>query len=606
MSGKERFSSPLTVYIVYMLASLLVIFGYRWFFPGAAEPLKPFFLKWRFIISFIDFAVLYPALTFSALVIPFGSREHSEGGYADGTFVGNKSFSPRFLQYITWPVITACAAAAVYGVVFFMLLPMAGNEKQSMINRAGLFTAAVEKAAAHTAAAEWAEASRFIAVAEGIWPGNEEINAIKTGYNAGISSNSAPVQEGAVEGAERTPVNFTDALRQAETAFAEERWYDSHWLSTLAGRLARPGSVEISTAQALAARAWDRISELEPNAQEKERYALYRLKRDGYNAMLESDWIGAYYTFRELSVLTPNDPDVERYLADSAKGVADIAFFVDEIDLALGEVSGRQVFSLPLDLYSGIPAGNGAEDPPPSDGGRMILRFSSMALLPDYAYVWEPELVAIAKNGLFLYRVQADYGKIVPVSMAREEKTVERTALLLQVLDRTNNERRWQPDWTNEEGQSLGAGSPQVLLAVDFDNFILLSRAREGPDNLNFRELFAAEKTLAGYGFVPEIFRAEIFRRLSEPVFFLPLSVFALFLGWRFRARRKPRYVYLPMLGVLPLIFHHLVQFLRSVFNNLTIWLSLSAGFQAALVGFIVVSAVCFILALIALAAQHG
>ncbi|MDR2143781.1 MAG: hypothetical protein LBP29_05380, partial [Treponema sp.] len=197
MSAKERFSSPLFVFIVYMIGALLIVAAYRWFFPGAAEPLRPFFVTWRIAAALTGFAALYPALALSALVIPFGLKEHSGGGYAGDTFVGDKSFSPRFLQYLTWPVITACAAAALYGLVFFLILPLAENMKQSMINRAGLFNSALEKAGAHTAAGEWAEASRFIAICEGIWPGNKEISDLKENYSDGISTYRARPKEAA-------------------------------------------------------------------------------------------------------------------------------------------------------------------------------------------------------------------------------------------------------------------------------------------------------------------------------------------------------------------------------------------------------------------------
>ncbi|MDR0403559.1 MAG: hypothetical protein LBH35_08245 [Treponema sp.] len=591
MNARERFSSPLSVYAAYMVFSLLVIAAYRWFVPGAVEPLKPFFLKWRIAAALIDFAALYPALAFSALVIPFGLKEHSGSGYADGAFVGDKSFSPRFLQYLTWPVITACAAAAVYALVFFLVLPAAGSMKQSMIARAGLFGAALEKAGVCAAAGEWAEASRFIAIGEGIWPDNERVHRLKTDYNTGISSYLRHIREEAETAPEKeNPLSSADAMREAETAFAEERWYDAHWLATLAERLAPPGSAGIPSARSLAAGAWDKIAGLAPNAREQERYSLYRLKLDGYTAMLEQDWIGAYYTFRELSVLTPQDPDVERYFEDSARGLAETAFFIDELDLALGTVFRNPFFSLPLE-----------------DGGRIALRFASMALLPDYAYVWEIELVAVDKNGAFLYRVRSPYGKIVPVSVSVPGGGHrEQTVLLLRALDRTDRDERREPVWTDEAGESLDSGAAQVLLDPDFDGFVLLSRAGGGLEGLTLRELFDAEKKLSGYGFVPEVFRAEIIRRLSAPVFFLPLSVLALFFGWRFRARKKPRYVYLPMLGVLPLVFFHVSLFLRNVFESLAIWLSLSAGFPAALVCFVAASALCFIAALVVLAAQHG
>jgi hypothetical protein len=84
------------------------------------------------------------------------------------------------------------------------------------------------------------------------------------------------------------------------------------------------------------------------------------------------------------------------------------------------------------------------------------------------------------------------------------------------------------------------------------------------------------------------------------------MAVLALVLGWRYRARKKPRYVYVPMLGVLPLVFYGVVLFYRGILNNLSIWLSLNLAFSMAMIFFTAGAALCFILALVLLAAQHG
>jgi hypothetical protein len=60
------------------------------------------------------------------------------------------------------------------------------------------------------------------------------------------------------------------------------------------------------------------------------------------------------------------------------------------------------------------------------------------------------------------------------------------------------------------------------------------------------------------------------------------------------------------MLGILPLDFNGAVVFYRSILNNVSIWLSLSFDFTAALIYFTAGAAVCFIFALVLLAAQHG
>jgi hypothetical protein len=594
MSAGEKVSSPLGIFIFYMLGSFLAIFAWTWFFPGGREPLAVFHFGWRFWQAVIRFVDLFPALAFAALVIPFGLKESSEGGYAGDTFVGNKSFSPRFLEYITWPVITACFAAAVYGLLFFAALPIAQDNRYSMTNRSALYRDALARAENKAAAGDWAEASQLLAMCDQIWPKNDEVEKLKKAYSENINayrSQAAQTAASRDETAAGEPVSAAEAMALAQKAFAEENWYDAHWLATLAERLAGRGSAEAGPAQALAARAWNKIGELEPSMQEKERAANYRLKRDGYEALLSGDWISAYYTFRELSVRTPDDPDVKQYLATSTALLADVAFFMDETERTLGDVLHDPVFSVPSE-----------------DGGRLVLRFGELALLHDNAYAWKAEGVLLDANGAFKYRASSEYGKVVPVfSGSGEETPRRRSSLLLRALDRTDGARRWEPAWYDASGAQLeeSAGS-QILLDISFDDFLLLARIKQGMNALSLRELFTAEKSLRNAGYMPEMFRAEILRRLSEPVFLLPMAVLALFLGWRYRARRKPRYVYVPMLFAMPLVFHAAVLFYRSILNNASIWLALSFTFKSALLLFAAASFICFIVSLIVLAAQHG
>jgi hypothetical protein len=553
------------------------------------------------IITFIHF---FPALAFSALVIPFGLKEHSEGGYAGATFVGNKGFSALFLKYLTWPVITASIATVLYAVLFFLVLPLSQGAVLSMQSRAELYNQAKAKAESKAADKNWAEASQFIALCERIWPGGEEIEKLKAGitdelavYRQSLAESRRAAEPATLEevpvwlGIPGDPVNAADALQLAEEAFSRERYYDAHWLATLAQRLARPGNAEIGAAAALASRAWEKIAALEPNAQEKERYALYRMKRDGYEAKVAGDWISAYYIFQELSALTPDDPDVTKYLDESKNGVANVAFFIDEMDLAIGNILTGPVFSLPS-----------------QDGGRIVLRFASLASLPDYSYAWGGEALAADPQGNLRFRVSTDYVKLIPVIAGDAEgNSVKRVAVLLHALDRTNREQRWDPVWAEGDPDlASGSGAAQIVLGVNYDDFLLLSKMKRGTEGLTLQELFTAEKSFNGYGYAGETFKAEILRRLADPVFFLPMAVLALILGWRYRAKKKPRYVYVPMLGILPLIFYGTLIFYRNILSTLAVWLSLYCSLPVAMLCFVGGAAVCFILALVLLAAQHG
>jgi hypothetical protein len=85
----------------------------------------------------------------------------------------------------------------------------------------------------------------------------------------------------------------------------------------------------------------------------------------------------------------------------------------------------------------------------------------------------------------------------------------------------------------------------------------------------------------------------------------LPFSILAIIIGWRFRAKTKPKFLGFPMLALIPLVLNGGTQLVRGVFGSLGLGLLLYLGFSPAAGIVIGGSLVFFILMLIALAAQH-
>jgi hypothetical protein len=231
-------------------------------------------------------------------------------------------------------------------------------------------------------------------------------------------------------------------------------------------------------------------------------------------------------------------------------------------------------------------------------------------LLPGYAYAWDPELAAVSADGAFLYRARSAYGKIIP--FAADSASGPQTALLLRALDRTSNAVSWDAQWTDEPGvvletvPGLDMDSPRVILKAAWDDFLLLADTRQGAEYLTLQQLFTVDERLAAYGYLPEVFQAEILRRLAEPVFFLPAAMLILLAGWRLRARKKVRGALFPALALLPAALYVATLFFRGALNDLSIALSLSFNYGAILAACIAVSALSFIVSLILLASQHG
>jgi hypothetical protein len=308
--------------------------------------------------------------------------------------------------------------------------------------------------------------------------------------------------------------------------------------------------------------------------------------------MVAGEWIRAYYIFLELSGLTPADPDVANFLANCEKGTHEVAFFTDEMDMAVGEALTSAVYSVPT-----RPRAGGAF-------GRGVLRFSSISYFADVSYAFGLEFISFDAETRLESRFTAPYAKIIPMTFDSQPRIV----VMMRALDRYDESKRWEPEWSFPEAPSDRSiiGDAQVILDLSYENFLLLSRVKRGAENLPIGELFTAAKNLGPYGYIPQVFESEAIYRLCEPLIFLPMAIFVIIIGWRYRAKKRPRYVAVPLLFVLPLVFNGMVHFYRYVLNPLGIWAVLNLGFSSAMVIFTVGIGVLFVISLISLAFQHG
>jgi hypothetical protein len=643
--NREILGSPPALFIYYLAAASLIILGFRFFFPSQEAPLPIFSQNWRLTLGALDLLSLFPALTFSAVVFPFGFRIY---------YNEYKSFSPHFLDQFKGIIITVMLAAAAYALLFFLAQPVLQDKRIDMSYRGSLYRLARDSAGDRMNQGKWSEAAGFLAIAGQIWSGSPELVDLWTKTEIELEGERIR-EEGkeralleksqAVEGRsfgispapdslnqydlpavplpeQRQPLNVLEALDMAAAAMGEERYYDAHWLAVLGMRLARTGSPEEASASRAAGLAWEKIVSLAPNTQEQELYARFHLKQSGYEAMTAGDWIRAYYIFRELLEQSPGDPDVRNFLRQSEEGTRNIAFFTDEISRNIGSILTNAVFSLPYQPRSG-------------GVGRGIVRFTSLSLYQDYAYGLGVEFICFDSANRPESRLYAPYAKIIPMTLGGRPRVV----VLMRALDRDNKNRRWEPVWTSlEESDSArrttaavdnpGAaggflrsviGDNQIMLDLDFENFILLcytwrgladppgSTGRISPlDGFSLGDLFAGFRALSPYGYAPQVFEAEIIYRLCEPLFFLPAAVIVIIIGWRFRALSHARLVFIPMLFILPLVFYGLLHIYRHILNILGIFSVLNLGFSLTLIIYCLGAGVLFVLALVVFVSQHS
>jgi hypothetical protein len=590
--NSEKISSAPFIFGLYMVAASLCILAFRLFFPGELSPLPVFSRNWGLIQGLLGIIALFPALAFSALVIPFGIAGEE----------GNKSGSFQiFFQRMTKPLITAISAAVLYALLFFLVLPLAQNYEENLRFRGDIYHLAKERAQAHRQAGEWPEAAQFIGICDSIWPNSPELSTIRTeveirldelrhkgnewttGNDPARKLNSASVSALPGQG---QPVDAADAIAMGEVAFKEGRLFDAHWLATLGERLARPSSLESAKAAQLAARSWNQIELQQPNSIERNVSSIYRLKLSGYEAMVSGDWIRAYYIFKDLLVQTPNDPDAEKFFAASEKGTREVAFFIDEMEITLGNTLTNTLFSLP-----GGSAGQ----------GRSVMRVASLSTTPDCAYGTGIEYMVFDFNGNLLLSLQAPYVKFLPITLNDQPKMI----VLMRTLDRNDRSKRWEPVWNAENKTVYAPETAQITLDVDYETFLMLSEMRQGIPSMYIDALFAASGIAGEMGYIPEVFEAEFLNRLGACLFFLPMAVFSIVIGWRFRAKYRSRYFLVLSLPVLPLVFNGVTYLYRNIFNNIGISLIYNMNYSTAFGIFIAILVVSFLLSLITLAAQR-
>jgi hypothetical protein len=610
---RDTFLSAGGIFLLYNLASFIVIGIYRFLFPGENSPLAVFSVDWRINRTLLDFINLFPALAAASLILPFGLKVYSGEKFMP--------FSPLFLEQLKGSILTAIAAAVLYGILFFFVLPVVQNAQSDMRFKADLFKRAKEKAEAHLQAGEWLQSSYFFTICEVIWPKNTEVDPdqrdmadIRAAEYRIIESERAgrnfPPEFTTVWHGQWKEISAAEALNKSYDAFGKEHYYDAHWLASLSERLAA-NSGEMQEAASAAKAAWDKIASLELNKEERRRKSLYQLKLEGYDDIKKLDWIGAYYIFYNLVRETPDDPDVHDFLAMSLDGLTTQAFFIDEIEYDIGKVISGAVFSLPVRKdtisveSSGMPAGTTASERLNAGIiGRAVIRFSSLSVFDDYAYGIDAEVQSFDNQNRPIWNVKSENVKLSPLTINNERLTI----LLLRSLDREDISKQGRPEWNDQSGGAaeIPIREARLILNIDYRDFLLVTKLNTGLKSLSMGELLQVSQKFAAYGFIPETCQAEILYRFSDPAIFLSLAIFGIVFGWRFRSQIKTKLLLVPMLGILPVVANGIVQLYRIILSNISVFAVVSLGYFTAVIVFVIIVVSLLILSLITLASQHG
>jgi len=331
------------------------------------------------------------------------------------------------------------------------------------------------------------------------------------------------------------PLDASEYLTQAEDFFSREDYFSAHYYAVQAARL----DSGRRDARRLAARAWEKISGLEPDREKIEAREFFLTKKEGFEALVRvQDPLKAYAIFNALAATHPNDPDVVRYLEESRQQVAAISYFLDEADRA-GGVPG----------IDGILFVNVRQD-----DRREIVYVDNLVETEAGAFVTGVEVIQFEVGGEVTLHLASARGKLLPRTDEQEGSVI-----VLTGLDRRNPDRRESPVYF--------VGDPRRLAASErFENLLPVNLSREdlqvlrlgfpAAPRLGLGALWQLRKRSEQYGYPGAELAREILDRILQPFSFLILCLFSVSLGWSFRIgrARPPRlgYLFLPFfpLGV--------------------------------------------------------
>ncbi len=378
---------------------------------------------------------------------------------------------------------------------------------------------------------------------------------------AEVRGADSPERDGAAGARE-----LADRARAAQTA---EDYSTAHYLATLALSLDENNE----EAARLAAEALRRLAETGPDEEESAQATLFRSKQAALESLSRDKVIEAYYQLRELQEQYPTDIDIVRYLAIATEKVAELAFFMDDVQRAL-EMPGTAGFAF-----------INASD----ESSREVVSIGKLVRAPSGLYAQDIEVIRFTLDGGLEYHLGSDYGKLV------------NGFLVLTVLDPENPIAILRPavyhEMEDPETESL------LRIAPSADELWLLAVASADPAGASITDLVRTAGSLQVYGLVTEPIEAEMLFRLSMPFTFLILSILVLGFSWRYRSRYLARppigtFIVVPLAPIVLLPGYLLLQFAhRILFSALLLWTGLTTalGLLVAVEGILLAAALMYL-----------
>ncbi|MGD0724920.1 MAG: hypothetical protein ABSB63_05095 [Spirochaetia bacterium] len=480
-----------------------------------------------------------------------------------------------FNKLVSSTLVTFLLLTAGYSVLYEGLYPGARRGLSDMQYRSSLARQFMSQADAAVKRGDYRagldSVDRYLAID----PSNKAAANQRLELVAQVARQSAPAPGRSVAGLATTPPDTSaqGLVEKAKFYAGRQDWFSAHYYAQAASAL----DPRRTDALRLAAQASEQLGAILESEKDAKRAELFRQKKAAYTLLLSGNVVAAYYRFLELKKENPGDSDIATYLAVASEKVAQSTFFLDD---------ARKMETLPG--TQNILFLNGRE----KDATEAVYIGKMVEQSQGDAYFYDIEAVRYDAAGAVTWHFNAAYGRR------------EGDSILMNCVDRTDNRLRFLPRYA--QGTRAPAEMNVLALRPTVEQMRSLSLGRDALAVLGLAELWRMRGDLGSFGLSREALTVDMAMKMLMPCVFLILSIFALSLGWAFRAR------YFGRLSLFAVILIPLVPLVLSVLSLLYVhahrviigFTVLAFGFTAALVVLVALQVVLLVVALIMLAGQ--
>lgn len=364
-------------------------------------------------------------------------------------------------------------------------------------------------------------------------------------------------------------------LLKAKEYFNNQQWFNAHYYAEEGLLIASGKDANIAELKNLSALAWNNLTELH-SIEKENQMSVFEQKYKGYKALVEEDYLKAYYIFMNLqtqSLELSKDTDVLFYTDVALKKISEKTFFMDE-------TFELKRFENATDIYFVLDYG---------DNGRDVVYFRGVTTTKESGnmvqYLRGLSIMSFDGNNKWTHTLSVPYAKVLAVSVkdmnvnTKDSLGIARDIdvvpyLMMKSVDRYTEGRLQEPQYTFAPGHNISEIKNRdfFLLPISFKDFQMLEEAKINPNTMDLMKLTRMIDDAETYGYSSEIYGQVLMNRIFYPFFLLIFLIVIAVFGWNNRIGQntyfKTSWIFVfPVCAAITYIIEGLMEFVYRQIN---------------------------------------